>query len=157
MDYTSFRPGNKKNFIPPQLSQLSRKNFTPKFFVLIVLILILGGVAYGGILYWQKWQVAQRIVPTFTPRPDVTADWQTYRNEQYGFEFKYPDSFYLSPTHSAGPIETIIGDDTVIYVFIYSKFTQIDSSSELTIDGKRANKGDYFFEIELSPDEGLSF
>lgn len=27
--------------------------------------------------------------------PDPTADWQTYRNEEYGFEFGYPGELYL--------------------------------------------------------------
>lgn len=27
------------------------------------------------------------------PNTDITADWQTYHNEEYGFEFKYPPSF----------------------------------------------------------------
>lgn len=30
---------------------------------------------------------------TFTSLPDPTASWKTYRNEQYGFEFKYPDDW----------------------------------------------------------------
>lgn len=32
-----------------------------------------------------------------TPTPNPTADWKTYTNEKYGFEFKYPETFeYLS-------------------------------------------------------------
>jgi len=46
-------------------------------------------------------------VSTFTPRPspsnleaklpsDVPADWQTYRNEEYGFEMEYPESWRIN-------------------------------------------------------------
>ncbi|MBM3282827.1 hypothetical protein FJY90_01110 [Candidatus Gottesmanbacteria bacterium] len=36
--------------------------------------------------------------PETTPLPDETADWKTYTNIQYGFEFRYPN--YLSPMPS---------------------------------------------------------
>jgi hypothetical protein len=32
----------------------------------------------------------------FTPCPDFTAGWQTYKNNQYGFEMKYPSDFFDS-------------------------------------------------------------
>ena len=62
-------------------------------------------------------------VPIFTPRPsptampDPTADWQTYRNEEYGFEFRYPGSWevrnglsyeiFLNPIGAAGKFPEI--------------------------------------------------
>src|SRR3989344_1680325 len=74
--------------------------------IILVLVFILAGVAYGGIWYWQK-QSSDIVIPTFTPRPDPTADWQTYTNKEYGFEFKYPKDwlpkdvkFGISLTHN---------------------------------------------------------
>ena len=31
----------------------------------------------------------------FSPCPDQTANWKTYANNDYGFEFKYPQTFFL--------------------------------------------------------------
>ena len=31
--------------------------------------------------------------PSVSP-PDATANWKTYRNEEYGFEFEYPNNWY---------------------------------------------------------------
>ena len=69
------------------------------FSKVIVLILALVIIA-GGVLAWQFWlegiddsEVANEqepIVEQESPVVDETADWQTYRNEEYGFEVRYP-------------------------------------------------------------------
>ncbi len=65
-----------------------------KFAITFVILLLLGGGAYAGIWWWGNQQVAQEVVPTFTPRPsttpDPTADWKTYTNTEYGITFHVP-------------------------------------------------------------------
>ncbi|PIR43231.1 hypothetical protein COV24_03710 [candidate division WWE3 bacterium CG10_big_fil_rev_8_21_14_0_10_32_10] len=34
-----------------------------------------------------------------TPTPNQTAEWKTYRNEKYGFEFEYPTSWFTQSTN----------------------------------------------------------
>jgi hypothetical protein len=76
---------------PEQAPVQPPKHFlNKKFVVTFIILLLLGGSTYARIQYWQNQQVAQEVVPTFTPRTDVTAGWKTYTNTQYGFEFKYP-------------------------------------------------------------------
>ena len=47
--------------------------------LIIVGVLVLGGVSYGAYYWWQK--------------QNETASWQTYRNEEYGFEVEYPEEW----------------------------------------------------------------
>lgn len=79
----------------PQMEPL-RKIFTPKFVALIIAIVLIGAGAYGAIWWWGNQNSNPPIggaIPSATPDP--TADWKTYTNTQYGFEFKYPSSFSL--------------------------------------------------------------
>lgn len=116
MDDTSFQSGGQEQQtqtpvqdsvqspvapLPMEMTSMPKKTFTPKFIGVIVLLLVLGAGAYGAMWYQQKQQVAQEVVPIFTPRPsatpDPTADWKTHTNSQYGFEFKYPGDLILHP------------------------------------------------------------
>jgi len=105
MDHKSSQPDSQEqNQLPTQpaasISLESLNNFTPKFVGVIVGLLILGGLVYGGIWFWND-KNKEAVVPTFTPRViDETAGWQTYRNEEYGFGLKYPSDWKFSQNFS---------------------------------------------------------
>jgi hypothetical protein len=71
-----------------------------KFNWKIILIIVLLVVVAGGLfLYFSK--PTNETVPSSSQPPqgetDQTADWQTYTNTQYGFEFKYPTHATTTP------------------------------------------------------------
>ena len=163
---------------PSQLS--GTKHFlNKKFAITFVILSLLGAGAYAGIWYWQDQQVAQEVVPTFTPRPsttpDPTADWKTYTNTQYGFEFKYPAELSISETTDQlklmcggayAPlgcilIELVFADGST---FAYERFPQYDfvgTETKVLIDGREMTMiqrdKHYFIPLDNNHQNDISF
>lgn len=82
------------------------------------LLILLTGIALAASLVFAGYQLGQNqqikvkpspaIISTSTPfptstplpspTPDPTANWKAYKNENYGFEFKYPNNWFLENT-----------------------------------------------------------
>ena len=68
-----------------------------------ILIVVVLAVVVGGILAWQWLRIKEEIRPLEVKMPeektpeeiveDETANWKTYRNEELGFEVKYPQQW----------------------------------------------------------------
>ena len=67
----------------------------------ILIVIILAAAVGGGILGYRYWCIQEYEVriPEIKPPGIVfeneTADWKTYRNEEYGFEIKYPKEWLI--------------------------------------------------------------
>jgi hypothetical protein len=94
-----------------------------KFLAIIAALAILVG---GGIFWWQKSVPEPEIIvlqqnnleAASSSIPGV-ADWQTYRNEEYGIEFNYPSNWAIGeyPFSSGGTTialdpESVISEET---------------------------------------------
>ena len=98
-----------------------------KGFSAVALIIILAVLAVGGYAVWKKQTVTP---PSALPEGEGTPasplgegsegvkDWKTYRNEEYGFEFKYPTG-YLAKTENNFRNTIVFTEDLLTFgVFI---------------------------------------
>jgi len=114
----------------------NQKGFAPIVIILIVVIILAGGV-----LIWQhsktpreKVGVSEKTSPTSTAsvkqpkEPSITdnetANWKTYRNDKYGFSFKYPEEINLGK----GPTQITVKENlnpfkAVFVAYIEKPFT----------------------------------
>jgi len=104
---------NIKNKISNGVNQ---KGIAP---IAIILIIIGVLVVAGGLYYYQTQTEPDIIQPSPTPSPqpttqDETADWKTYRNDEYGFEFKYPGEYEMDINKNT-PLDDLVFDFTFIH------------------------------------------
>jgi len=59
--------------------------------VVIIVLVIIG----GGLVVWEQGWISESLVATQAPTSGETANPKTYVNNDYGFEFKYPQTFFL--------------------------------------------------------------
>jgi hypothetical protein len=68
--------------------------------IVVVLAAIVGGEILGYLRYFKREIISLTKFPEIKKpeKPKIgeeTADWVTYKNEEYGFEFKYPEGWYI--------------------------------------------------------------
>ncbi len=93
--------------MPPQNIQQNQTNPTPTPYpdkkhltkarlLFFIIILILVGILSAGYFLNKYSEQAPLTTQQIATSTDEFADWKTYRNEEYGFEFKYPPSLNAS-------------------------------------------------------------
>jgi len=143
-----------------------RSDGRPKWIVPVIVIagiIILGVGAWAGYNYWLKPAVPEEQPAQEQEQPteeeiDEFADWQTYRNEEYGFEFKYPPTYdfidyTLQSPRDVSPTELSLG------LSAYSVYTSIaaDSPCETIYSGNFQEQKQMFDEANFGSnfDEGF--
>lgn len=82
--------------------------------VFTLAVVFLGLAAAGGILYYVNLFTSQQIEAIIMPHQETPYDdissWETYINQEYGFEFKYPSSFGANvwKTFFWPPVATVV-------------------------------------------------
>lgn len=126
----------------------------PRFLIAMVVTVIAGYFALAAAFHVGPFQAKETPLLSPTPRPSTdTSTWQTYHNDQYGFEFKYPN--YLEQSNNDSPAISFqkhkaIESDFTLYMQPYSLETvtqniennlgQPKNTLDVVIDSKIAKK-----------------
>jgi len=96
------------------MKKTSQGGFSAIILVVIIVVVIIG----GGLVAWKQGWISK-----FSGE---TANWKTYVNDDYGFEFKYPQTWQLNSDVSPSA--------THLYVN-FAKFSSLIDNKETCING----------------------
>ncbi len=98
-DYNQIKPSTDlDSFNAPTQTSEPHHNIPKLAFVLFIALLTIALVSSVAIYLGKERKVSSStpaMSKTTTTVGDPTADWKTYRNKEFGFEFKYPSDFSL--------------------------------------------------------------
>jgi hypothetical protein len=113
---------------------MNQKGFA-NIILVVVIIILAGAVGYFALIKKSEPMAQQSPTPTSTqtktpvsptPAPkDKTANWKTYTNAQYGFEFKYPANYVVTKTP---------GENNKFVTFSVDHFQVIVYPGDLSLD-----------------------
>lgn len=140
---------------PVLLPPVVKEKKESMLFYILALILIVAGLAFSAYNFMQKKnsQTASVAVPTLAPQPtesipmptpDVTANWETYTNTKYGFEFMYPQNLnYISLGSNSAQKEVDQGKEisgTVVPSFDTINFREGDKNKKFSVEIFKENE-----------------
>lgn len=139
---------------PPMIEQATPK--PPTNFLLVGLIALIAAAVASAATYFtlnsQKTaQLPAQPTPIVqaqpTPTPDETANWKMYTNNSYGFSFKYPSTFRITPDHVFNNgllVQLFFKDKDVmpgmtigLYTKDYDRFTSLVNDLNIILSTKK--------------------
>lgn len=109
-------------------------NTSPRTNWIFIFLVVSFGIAVGGGIIWyadvleqQNKKAIEELRQTIPISPEDqtpdTSDWQTYRNEEFGFEVKYPGNAEVFHCENVGcnRLHAKLPNDTDILLFRFSE------------------------------------
>ncbi len=143
-----------------KIPEPSSSKFPTGFVVLLFFIAILGIGIYLGKTYFSSLNIFSKPTPTPTvtvispsaaPTVNPTANWKTYKNDVFGFEFRYPSGFILKDT-LPGKVVTTSPTENI-------NLKNATADIEMVIDINMAGYGPFFpnemWDLDYAKEKGI--
>ncbi len=127
------------------------------FSAIILAVIIVLAVVGGGLMAWKRGWIPKFSVATQTPTPTPasgeTANWKTYANNDYGFEFKYPQIFFLDSQfidlgngsygldNQTNQLNSDVSPNAAHFYVNFAEFSSLIDNKETCTNGVCSRKG----------------